>query len=139
MVRRSILDMVVLSLLQRCPDPAPDSNRQGMACEDPAAMRPYLALAALLLCAPLAAAAASPPRARPDAAAMEAARRFLCPHGGMPVRRQGGRCRPGTGETSVRGWELGLPPAAHRQAPCPDGTHPTAALARPDSVRCVPD
>jgi hypothetical protein len=95
------------------------------------------ALLALLLLVPPAAAAAV--RGPPDAAAVEAARRFLCPHGGMPVRGQGGRCRAGTGEGSARGWDRGLPPPAHRQAPCPPGTHAAEAMARPEAVSCLPD
>jgi len=98
-------------------------------------MRLTLAFAALLLLP----GTVAPARARPDAAAIEAARRFLCPHGGMPVRGQGGRCRAGTGEGSARGWDQGLPPPAHRQAPCPEGTHAATALARPEAVRCLPD
>lgn len=94
---------------------------------------------ALLLLAAHAAGAAAPARSRPDAAALEAARRFLCPHGGMPVRGQGGRCRAAVGEGSARGWDQGLPAPARRQAPCPPGTHPAVATARPEAVRCVPD
>ncbi|TDH61273.1 hypothetical protein E2C06_17345 [Dankookia rubra] len=99
-------------------------------------MRRALLLAALLL--PWSASVA-PARARPDAASLEAARRFLCPHGGMPVRGQGGRCRAVAGEGPARGWDRGLPPPAHRQAPCPPGTHAAEALARPEAVRCLPD
>ncbi|TDG33022.1 hypothetical protein E2C05_05070, partial [Paracraurococcus ruber] len=55
-----------------------------------------LALLPLLLAAPATAAPAG--RNRPDAAWLDAARRFLCPHGGAPVRGQGGRCRPAPGE-----------------------------------------
>jgi hypothetical protein len=104
-----------------------------------------LALAALLLCGSLAATAATPARTRPDAAAMEAARRFLCPHGGTPVRGRGGRCRPGSGsgafgeDPAVRGWDRGLPRAAGTQAPCPAGTHAATAVARPEAVRCIAD
>lgn len=97
-------------------------------------MRLPLALAVLLLTFPIASAGA-----RPDSAALEAARRFLCPHGGMPVRGQGGRCRAGVGEGSARGWDRGLAPPVHRQAPCPPGTHAAEALARPEAVRCLPD
>ncbi|MDO9708566.1 hypothetical protein [Paracraurococcus lichenis] len=110
--------------------------------------RPKGVLLALVLLALAGAAGAAPAgRSRPDAAAIEAARRFLCPHGGMPVRGRGGLCRPGTGAapggslggTEVRGWDLGLPAPAHRQAPCPAGTKPMAAIARPEAVRCVPE
>jgi hypothetical protein len=93
-------------------------------------------LLALLLLSPV---AAAPAQARPDAASLEAARRFLCPNGGMPVRGQGGRCRATAGEGSARGWDRGLPPPAHRQAPCPPGTLAADATARPEAVRCLPD
>ncbi|MFC7474734.1 hypothetical protein ACFQS7_10240 [Dankookia sp. GCM10030260] len=94
-------------------------------------MRPILLLVALLF--------AMPAEARPDAASLEAARRFLCPNGGTPVRGQGGRCRAAAGEGSARGWDRGLPPPAHRQAACPEGTRAAEARARPEAVRCVPD
>jgi hypothetical protein len=94
-------------------------------------MRLAVLLAALLWTTPV--------QARPDAASVEAARRFLCPHGGTPVRGQGGRCRAGSGEGSAHGWDQGLPPPAHRQAACPEGTHAATALARPEAVRCLPD
>ena len=82
-----------------------------------------------------------------DRAAMEAARRFLCPHGGAPTR--GGRCRRGGGATaatslaadrdpSVRDWDAGLPAAARRQAPCPEGTAQARPLFWTDAVRCLP-
>ncbi|WP_431269913.1 hypothetical protein [Dankookia sp. P2] len=99
-------------------------------------MRRPLAPAALLL---LLSVAAATVEARPDAASVEAARRFLCPHGGMPVRGQGGRCRMAAGDGATRGWDRGLPPPAHRQAPCPPGTRAAEALARPEAVRCLPD
>ena len=77
-------------------------------------------------------------------AAVEAARRFLCPHGGAPTR--GGRCRGGGAtasvvagrDLSVRDWAAGLPPAARRQAPCPEGTAQARRLFWTDAVRCVP-
>ena len=80
-------------------------------------------------------------RPRPSAAALEAARHFLCPHGGTPAPgRRGGRCRAGRGEGSgpAIGWDAGLAPPAHRQAACPEGTVAAAAVARTDAVRCVP-
>ena len=95
--------------------------------------------AALLAPLLLSLGAVAPAQARPDAASIEAARRFLCPNGGMPVRGQGGRCRAGVGEGSARGWDRGLPPPAQRQAPCPPGTHAAEAMARPEAVRCLPD
>jgi hypothetical protein len=76
--------------------------------------------------------------------AREAARRYLCPHGGSPVRGQRGRCRPtaagGFGGVAggSAGWDAGLPPPDHRQQGCPEGTRPATALARPEAVRCVP-
>jgi hypothetical protein len=99
-----------------------------------------LLLAAAL--APLPTAAAGPaPRDRAEAA-REAARRYLCPHGGSPVRGQRGRCRPAATGSPVAGgsagWDSGLPPPDHRQQGCPDGTRPTVALARPEAVRCLP-
>jgi hypothetical protein len=94
--------------------------------------------------APLPGGAAEPdPRDRAGAA-REAARRYLCPHGGSPVRGQRGRCRPGAGGTlgtvagGSAGWDAGLPPPDRRQQRCPAGTLPTAALARPEAVRCLP-
>ncbi len=77
-------------------------------------------------------------------AAVEAARRFLCPHGGTPKR--GGRCRGGNAtaalaagrDPSVRDWDAGLPAAARRQAPCPDGTVQARPLFWNDAVRCLP-
>ncbi|MBV1799470.1 hypothetical protein [Siccirubricoccus sp. G192] len=107
-------------------------------------MRPLpraLLLLGLLALAPAAAAESrAGSRSRgPDAAAIEAARRFLCPHGGTPVRGLRGRCRGGAGgEGMVSGWDAGLPPPARRQAPCPEGTVAVAALARQDATRCVP-
>ncbi len=80
---------------------------------------------------------AEPPPARPGAAALAAARLFLCPHGGSPVG--GGRCRPGaSGDAAVRGWDRGLPPAAHLQAECPAGTRAEPALAGAPGLRCRP-
>lgn len=103
-----------------------------------ALLRHAVIVLAVILPAAAPAPAATPARAGPDAAAREAARRFLCPHGGAPVRGQGGRCRA-AGVGPARGWALGLPPAAQRQAPCPEGTRPAAALARPEAVRCLPE
>lgn len=81
-----------------------------------------------------------------DRAAVEAARRFLCPHGGTP--RRGGRCRGGGGtvasaaggghDMSAYGWDAGLPPVTRRQAPCPGGTVQARVLFWEDAVRCVP-
>jgi hypothetical protein len=79
-----------------------------------------------------------------DRAAVEAARRFLCPHGGTPTR--GGRCRGGRAglafaagrDPSVRDWDAGLPAAARQQSPCPEGTVQARPLFWNDAVRCVP-
>lgn len=79
-----------------------------------------------------------------DRAAVEAARRFLCPHGGTP--RRGGRCRGGNAlasavpnrDVSARGWDAGLPAVSRRQAPCPAGTAQARVLFWDDAVRCVP-
>lgn len=101
-------------------------------------------------------AAAAPDRPlaapRASAAALEAARRFLCPNGGAPTRgglRQRGRCRGGAGAGQGRGfadaagdaagWDAGLAPAGGRQQACPPGTVAAPALARPEAVRCRPD
>jgi hypothetical protein len=140
----------------------------GVAAQAPAVSspplprRPYiravgvaLAVAAALTVAPWAAApAASPSRAAAaaraggaDRAAVEAARRFLCPHGGAPAR--GGRCRAARPafaasaatagrDPSVRDWDAGLPAAARRQAPCPEGTVQSRPLFWNDAVRCLP-
>lgn len=82
--------------------------------------------------------------ANADRAAVETARRFLCPHGGTPMR--GGRCRGGVatasaargGDVSARGWDAGLPAVSRRQAPCPGGTVQARVLFWEDAVRCVP-
>jgi hypothetical protein len=110
-------------------------------------------LPCLLLFAAATPAEASAPRggtttaARPSTAAVEAARRFLCPHGGAPMRglRGRGRCRGGGGgaglvgdDPAVRGWDSGLPPPLRTQAPCPEGTVVADAVARTDARRCLP-
>jgi hypothetical protein len=111
-----------------------------------------LAVAALAVAPWTAAQAAPSPSSRPaalvraggsaDRAAVEAARRFLCPHGGAPAR--GGRCRGGGAlaasgrDPSVRDWDAGLPAAARKQAPCPEGTIQARPLFWSDAVRCVP-
>jgi hypothetical protein len=96
-----------------------------------------LLLILLLSGSALAAPAAEPGWHRPGAAALEAARQFLCPHGGSPGR-VGGRCRGGGDAASaVRGWDRDLPPANHGQVPCPVGTRPEAAIAA-TAVRCIP-
>ncbi len=75
-------------------------------------------------------------RSRASGAALAEARRFLCPHGGTPMR--GGRCRPGTGaDPDVTGWDRDLPAPSHAQAPCPPGTR-AAGTAQPGVTRCVP-
>ncbi|WP_235907861.1 hypothetical protein [Siccirubricoccus phaeus] len=103
----------------------------------PASILPC-ALAAGLALAGIAAEAAP---TRRDTA-MEAARRFLCPHGGAPVPGQRGRCRParvpgppvaGGGA----GWDAGLPPPSHQQGACPEGTRPAAVLGQPGMQRCL--
>lgn len=92
-------------------------------------MRLALALALLLAAAP-----AEAQRRQPSAAALEAARAFLCPHGGTPQR--GGRCHPGQ---DARGWDRGLPAPDRSQRPCPPGTRAQAARAQADVTRCVPE
>jgi hypothetical protein len=88
-----------------------------------------LALALLLAATP-----AEAQRRQPSAAALEAARAFLCPNGGTPQR--GGRCRPGQ---DARGWDRGLPAPNRAQLPCPPGTRPQTARAQVDITRCVPE
>ncbi len=106
--------------------------------------------ASALMGAPAATPAPSPSRATAagrvaggaDRAAIEAARRFLCPYGGRPMR--GGRCRGGGAvastapDLSVRDWDQGLPAALRRQSPCPDDTVPAPVLFWNDAVRCLP-
>ena len=75
-----------------------------------------------------------------SAAALEAARRFLCPHGGTP--RRGGRCAPpaagGMGDDpEVIGWDRGIAPPTRTQRACPEGTGPDTT-AQAGVVRCVP-
>ena len=101
-------------------------------------------LATMILLAGTAEAQRAPPP-RPTSAAMEAARRYLCPHGGTPQRavngRRGGRCAPATGvfgdDSEARGWDTGLPAPHRGQTPCPPGTRP-APSAQPGAVRCLP-
>ena len=90
-----------------------------------------------------AAAATAARRAVPTAAAIEAARRFLCPHGGTPMR--GGRCRGGgataavTGrDLSVRDWDAGLPGGGAPTGALPRGHGPARVLFWNDAVRCLP-
>lgn len=109
-------------------------------------MRHSLSRTALLLLAllgPWEATAAEARPARPSAAALEAARRYLCPNGGTP--RRGGRCTPGSGagllggaDPEVRGWDRGLAPATRAQQPCPAGTQPGIARDNPGVTRCLP-
>ncbi len=95
-----------------------------------------IAAAVLLAMVATAAWPAEPQRAGASAAAQQAARQFLCPHGGSPS--WGGRCRPGSGgEAQLRGWDRGLPPAAHVQAGCPPGTQAEPALGAA-AQRCRP-
>lgn len=95
-------------------------------------MRLALALALLLAAAP--APTEAQQRRQPSAAALEAARAFLCPNGGTPQR--GGRCRPGQ---DARGWDRGLPTPSRAQQPCPPGTRAQTARAQTDVTRCVPE
>lgn len=104
-------------------------------------MRLTLLLLALML--PCQALAAEARPGRPSAAAIEAARRYLCPNGGTP--RRGGRCSPGggagllgTSDPEVRGWDRGLAPANRAQQPCPGGTQASVARDNPGVTRCLP-
>ncbi|MBS7813431.1 hypothetical protein [Roseococcus pinisoli] len=110
-------------------------------------MRLALILLALLLALPFPAEAQSRGRMaglrNPHAsgAALEAARRYLCPNGGTPQGR--GRCSRGSSvgllesDPDVRGWDRGISAPTHSQRPCPEGTTPTAARAQPGVTRCV--
>lgn len=106
---------------------------------------PRIAAPAAAAPSPSRAVAVRPAAANVDRAAVEAARRFLCPHGGTPKR--GGRCRGGGSalasavgdrDVSARGWDAGLPAVTRRQAPCPGGTVQARVLFWEDAVRCVP-
>lgn len=92
-----------------------------------------LALALLLTAAPAGAQPAAPITG--SAAAREAARRFLCPHGGWP--QPGGRCAPGGG-MPLRGWDRGLPPANHSQGACPEGLRSATVPHQAGVFRCLP-
>jgi hypothetical protein len=84
---------------------------------------------------------------RPNAAQLEEIRRWLCPHGGSPVRGAPGRCdssggrRGGTASgfaTPSPGWDRGLPAASHAQSSCPEGTRPVLARGHDNVLRCLP-
>jgi hypothetical protein len=99
----------------------------------------------LLPCLSLAATAREAAPHGVSAAALLAARQFLCPHGGAPVPGQRGRCRPARGDAGggtvaggLAGWDAGLPPAARSQAACPPGTAAEPVPDRPATTRCVP-
>jgi len=78
---------------------------------------------------------AEPPR-RPSAAQLEAIRRWLCPHGGAPVRGVPGRCDRAMDRTP---WDSGLPaPQRDASAACPEGTRPVLARGHRDIIRCLP-
>jgi hypothetical protein len=90
-----------------------------------------------------------PVTTRASAGAIAAARQYLCPHGGTPMR--GGRCargggigRAGSGLTglmgddpSIIGWDRDLPPPNRAQAPCPPGSRAVAARDQPHITRCL--
>lgn len=87
-------------------------------------------------------AAAPRPVPRASSAAMAAARRYLCPNGGVPQGR--GRCAPAArggsyagGDSDARGWDQGIAPANRAQAPCPPGTIAAQARDNPGVTRCV--
>lgn len=97
------------------------------------------ALLALFLLGTAPAARAEPPR-RPNAAQLEAIRRWLCPNGGAPVKGVPGRCdramdrAPGGGA-----WDAGLAPARRDAgSACPEGTRPVLARGHRDIIRCLP-
>lgn len=108
------------------------------------------ACAALLAAAPAAAQRAG---GGASPTALAEARRFLCPHGGAPVRlagRNGGglclalrgaRGRAGGaagGGWDATGWDAGLGAVRRVQAACPAGTLPAPVRDWRDAVRCVP-
>lgn len=81
-------------------------------------------------------------------AALEAARRYLCPHGGTPQGH--GRCAAGRGyaggggatgllgdDPEVINWDRGIAAPTRSQAPCPPGTVPSRAIAQPNVTRCI--
>jgi hypothetical protein len=84
---------------------------------------------------------------RPSASQMEEIRRWLCPHGGSPLRgapgrcdssgRRGGRSVSGFGSPAP-GWDRGLPAASHEQTACPEGTRPVLARGHDSVTRCLP-
>lgn len=92
-----------------------------------------------------------PVTTRASAGAIAAARAYLCPNGGTPMR--GGRCRGGAGigmagggltglmgdDPSIIGWDRDLPPPSRAQAPCPPGSRPVAARDQPNVTRCLID
>jgi hypothetical protein len=95
-----------------------------------------LALAGFLLTAAAPAPAAAEPGRRPTAAQLEAIRRWLCPHGGSPVKGVAGRCDRGIDRTP---WDQGLTPARRdAAAACPEGTKAVLARGHRDIVRCLP-
>lgn len=109
-------------------------------------MRLALVLLALLAIPPVPAEAQSRGRQgvrgpQVSSAALEAARRYLCPNGGVPQGR--GRCAPGSRmgllgtDPEVRGWDRGLTAPTHTQAPCPPGTTASPARAQPNVTRCI--
>lgn len=115
-------------------------------------MRLALILLALIAALPSAAEAQSRGRhglrgPHVSSAALEAARRYLCPNGGMPQGH--GRCSPGRGyagggatgllgdDPEVINWDRGITAPTRAQAPCPPGTLPSRAIAQPNVTRCI--
>jgi hypothetical protein len=90
-----------------------------------------------------------PVTTRASTGAIAAARAYLCPNGGTPMR--GGRCRGGIGlglggagltgllgdDPSIIGWDRDLPPPSRAQAPCPPGSRAVAARDQPNITRCL--
>ncbi len=100
-------------------------------------MRRALLLPLLLLPAT----AAAQGRRGASAEALAAARRYLCPNGGIPQGR--GRCAPARGgvggaDPDVRGWDQGIAPPTRAQRPCPEGTRADTARFNPGVTRCIP-
>lgn len=101
----------------------------------PPLRRLVLPLALVLAAGSLTPAFAEAPR-RPNAAQLEAIRRWLCPNGGSPVKGVPGRCDRGVDRTP---WDQGLQPARRdAAAACPEGTKAVLARGHREIIRCLP-
>jgi hypothetical protein len=94
-----------------------------------------LLIVPLLLAQP---AAWAEPYRKPDSSEIAAIRRWLCPHGGRPVRGKPGRC-DGARSAGGPAWDAGLrPPQRDTVATCPAGTRPVPARGHSNIIRCLP-